>query len=321
MHGRCPHHFVGPATFCATPQPPRSLSSCLHTPPPARTTAVAPSRAAPLRLRHDDVEPAPPLRLPPPASPRRRRRRPRASRLRRPIRVSSVRPSDPACAAATAAATTVPPPAPRRLQLVPSPRRSEPPPPARPPPSRRRQTRATPPRNLARPASAGVPCAGAPPVLSRACRRAAPPWLRPAAGSHRPLLRDRRRPARLWLQWTRRCRRRGSPLEAPAWSFRLTRRTRSRCLWTGTTCGSPRGFTVLQACEVAGVDIPRFCYRSRLSIAGNCRMCLVEVEKSPKPVASCAMPALPGMKIKTNSSGEESKRGCFKLECLTTLTY
>lgn len=56
----------------------------------------------------------------------------------------------------------------------------------------------------------------------------------------------------------------------------------------------PKGFTVLQACEVAGVDIPRFCYHSRLSIAGNCRMCLVEVEKSPKPVASCAMPAMPG---------------------------
>ncbi|EEC76065.1 hypothetical protein OsI_13270 [Oryza sativa Indica Group] len=57
----------------------------------------------------------------------------------------------------------------------------------------------------------------------------------------------------------------------------------------------------LEACEFAGVDIPRFCYHSRLSIAGNCRMCLVEVEKSPKPVASCAMPALPGMKIKTNT--------------------
>ncbi|CAO2816404.1 unnamed protein product [Amaranthus hypochondriacus] len=63
----------------------------------------------------------------------------------------------------------------------------------------------------------------------------------------------------------------------------------------------PKGFTVLQACEVAGIDIPRFCYHSRLSIAGNCRMCLVEVEKSPKPVASCAMPALPGMKIKTDT--------------------
>ncbi|KAL0463292.1 UNVERIFIED_CONTAM: NADH dehydrogenase [ubiquinone] iron-sulfur protein 1, mitochondrial [Sesamum latifolium] len=63
----------------------------------------------------------------------------------------------------------------------------------------------------------------------------------------------------------------------------------------------PKGMTVLQACEVAGVDIPRFCYHDRLSIAGNCRMCLVEVEKSPKPVASCAMPALPGMKIKTDT--------------------
>ncbi|KAL3702116.1 hypothetical protein R1sor_020138 [Riccia sorocarpa] len=62
-----------------------------------------------------------------------------------------------------------------------------------------------------------------------------------------------------------------------------------------------KGMTVLQACEVAGVDIPRFCYHPRLSIAGNCRMCLVEVEKTPKPVASCAMPALPGMKIKTTT--------------------
>ncbi|KAM0911190.1 hypothetical protein ACQ4PT_013637 [Festuca glaucescens] len=63
----------------------------------------------------------------------------------------------------------------------------------------------------------------------------------------------------------------------------------------------PKGFSVLQACEVAGVDIPRFCYHSRLSITGNCRMCLVEVEKSPKPVASCAMPALPGLEEKSRS--------------------
>ncbi|GBG70223.1 hypothetical protein CBR_g6354 [Chara braunii] len=63
----------------------------------------------------------------------------------------------------------------------------------------------------------------------------------------------------------------------------------------------PKGVTVLQACDVAGVEIPRFCYHQRLSIAGNCRMCLVEVEKSPKPVASCAMPAMPGMKIKTST--------------------
>jgi NADH dehydrogenase (ubiquinone) Fe-S protein 1 len=114
----------------------------------------------------------------------------------------------------------------------------------------------------------------------------------------------------------------------------------------------PGGATVLHACEEAGVDIPRFCYHDRLSIAGNCRMCLVEgifpafcivefractlffkqqaavacastfllltstsspllcpdmqwfpqkVEKSPKPVASCAMPLMPGMKIKTDT--------------------
>ncbi|ULT88183.1 hypothetical protein L5515_007257 [Caenorhabditis briggsae] len=61
------------------------------------------------------------------------------------------------------------------------------------------------------------------------------------------------------------------------------------------------GMTILQACALVGVDIPRFCYHDRLSIAGNCRMCLVEVEKSVKPVASCAMPVMNGMKVKTNS--------------------
>ena len=61
------------------------------------------------------------------------------------------------------------------------------------------------------------------------------------------------------------------------------------------------GITVIQACESAGVEIPRFCYHEKLSIAGNCRMCLVEMEDSNKPVASCAMPVAEGMKIKTNS--------------------
>jgi len=61
------------------------------------------------------------------------------------------------------------------------------------------------------------------------------------------------------------------------------------------------GMTVLQACELAGAEIPRFCYHERLSIAGNCRMCLVEKEKSPKPIASCAEPAVEGMNIKTNT--------------------
>lgn len=61
------------------------------------------------------------------------------------------------------------------------------------------------------------------------------------------------------------------------------------------------GITVIQACEQLGIEIPRFCYHSRLSIAGNCRMCLVEMEKFPKPVASCAQPALDNMVIHTNS--------------------
>jgi NADH-quinone oxidoreductase subunit G len=63
----------------------------------------------------------------------------------------------------------------------------------------------------------------------------------------------------------------------------------------------PAGASVLQACEEAGVEVPRFCYHERLSIAGNCRMCLVEMERSPKPVASCAMPAGDGMVIRTDT--------------------
>ena len=69
-----------------------------------------------------------------------------------------------------------------------------------------------------------------------------------------------------------------------------------------------KGMTVLQACELADVEIPRFCYHEKLSIAGNCRMCLVEMEKSAKPIASCAMPAAEGMNIKTNTSFIEKAR-------------
>ncbi|MEA3018305.1 MAG: NADH-quinone oxidoreductase subunit, partial [Sphingomonadales bacterium] len=62
----------------------------------------------------------------------------------------------------------------------------------------------------------------------------------------------------------------------------------------------PQGATVLQACELAGKEIPRFCYHERLSIAGNCRMCLVEVKPGPpKPQASCALPAAEGQEIFT----------------------
>jgi NADH-quinone oxidoreductase subunit G len=64
----------------------------------------------------------------------------------------------------------------------------------------------------------------------------------------------------------------------------------------------PAGATVLQACELAGKEIPRFCYHERLSIAGNCRMCLVEVKPGPpKPQASCALPAAEGQDIRTDS--------------------
>lgn len=58
---------------------------------------------------------------------------------------------------------------------------------------------------------------------------------------------------------------------------------------------------IIQAAAQVGVEIPRFCYHERLAVAGNCRMCLVEVEKSPKPVAACAMPVMKGWRIKTNS--------------------
>ncbi|CAK5279401.1 unnamed protein product [Mycena citricolor] len=63
----------------------------------------------------------------------------------------------------------------------------------------------------------------------------------------------------------------------------------------------PQGSALIQACEAAGSPIPRFCYHDRLAIAGNCRMCLVEVQRSPKPVASCAAPAMPGAVVFTNT--------------------
>ena len=71
----------------------------------------------------------------------------------------------------------------------------------------------------------------------------------------------------------------------------------------------PDGATVLQACELAGKEIPRFCYHERLSIAGNCRMCLVEVKPGPpKPQASCALPAAEGQEIRTDTQMVQSAR-------------
>lgn len=68
-------------------------------------------------------------------------------------------------------------------------------------------------------------------------------------------------------------------------------------------------YTIFQACNEAGVTIPRFCYHERLAVAGNCRMCLVEVEKSPKPVAACAMNVMPNMRINTRSERTRIARG------------
>jgi NADH-quinone oxidoreductase subunit G len=70
----------------------------------------------------------------------------------------------------------------------------------------------------------------------------------------------------------------------------------------------PAGATVFQACQMAGVEVAHFCYHQRLSIAGNCRMCLVDVEKSPKPVASCCMPAAEGMVVHTESERARKAR-------------
>ncbi|RJY08575.1 NADH-quinone oxidoreductase subunit NuoG [Aurantiacibacter aquimixticola] len=77
----------------------------------------------------------------------------------------------------------------------------------------------------------------------------------------------------------------------------------------GSEIEVPDGATVLQACELAGKEIPRFCYHERLSIAGNCRMCLVEVKPGPpKPQASCALPATEGQEIRTDTEMVKTAR-------------
>lgn len=76
----------------------------------------------------------------------------------------------------------------------------------------------------------------------------------------------------------------------------------------------PKGATVMDACHVAEQEIPHFCYHQRLSIAGNCRMCLVEVEGAPKPIASCHFPAADGMVVKTDSELTiEARKGTMEM--------
>src|SRR5690606_36081878 len=69
----------------------------------------------------------------------------------------------------------------------------------------------------------------------------------------------------------------------------------------GTSMEVPKGSMVIQAADRHGIPIPRFCYHEKLSIAANCRMCLVDVEKSPKPMPACATPVMDGMKVYTQS--------------------
>lgn len=69
----------------------------------------------------------------------------------------------------------------------------------------------------------------------------------------------------------------------------------------GQPVSVPSDKTIFQACEMVGVEVPCFCYHPKLSVAGNCRMCLVDVKGSPKPVASCAMPVQEGLEVITTS--------------------
>ena len=62
------------------------------------------------------------------------------------------------------------------------------------------------------------------------------------------------------------------------------------------------GTNVIEVADEAGIYIPRFCYHKKLTVAANCRMCLVEVERAPKPMPACATPVAEGMKVHTSSS-------------------
>ena len=69
----------------------------------------------------------------------------------------------------------------------------------------------------------------------------------------------------------------------------------------GNELAAPKGSMIIHAADKAGIPIPRFCYHDKLPVAANCRMCLVEVEKMPKPAPACATPVMDGMKIATRS--------------------
>ncbi|HEX5638075.1 MAG TPA: 2Fe-2S iron-sulfur cluster-binding protein, partial [Gammaproteobacteria bacterium] len=70
----------------------------------------------------------------------------------------------------------------------------------------------------------------------------------------------------------------------------------------GQELKAPKGAMLITATDAAGITIPRFCYHKKLSVAANCRMCLVDVEKAPKPLPACATPIMPGMVVHTKSA-------------------
>lgn len=87
-----------------------------------------------------------------------------------------------------------------------------------------------------------------------------------------------------------------------------TRKAQVELTIDGKKISVEAGSALIQACELAGVTVPRYCYHDKLAIAGNCRMCLVDVERAPKPVASCAFPVGPGMVVRTDTERVKKAR-------------
>ena len=81
----------------------------------------------------------------------------------------------------------------------------------------------------------------------------------------------------------------------------------------GKTLEAEAGEMLIRVTDRAGIYIPRFCYHDKLSVAANCRMCLVEVEKAPKPLPACATPIMDGMKVSTKSElAREAQKGTME---------
>ena len=81
----------------------------------------------------------------------------------------------------------------------------------------------------------------------------------------------------------------------------------------GQPLTAKRGQMLIEVTDAAGIDIPRFCYHKKLSVAANCRMCLVEVEKAPKPLPACATPVMPDMVVKTRSTlAQDAQKGTME---------